>query len=370
MSDASPRYVWTLELARGVAALWVFLFHVQPMAHVAAPSFHELVDTGSAGVVLFFVISGFCIHASASRKVQYGLSGVLDFMRRRLLRIFPPFWASIIIVLALPHVLALLSALASGRYEVPAVADWSGWTLLDWFGLVTLSRGFFTGDANAYAPINAVYWSLAIEVQFYFIVALALCAGRAWNHFLAAVTVLCLLLIGFEVPLPDTLFVSYWPQFAIGIALHMLTQRSVALPGDGGIRTSAIAALGFCALIFVLALIGMPSALVFALVCAMGIWLIGHVESGVRKRFTAPLHPLVKLPLRFALAAGVCSYSVYLLHGKLYQLPWMFVRQVFPADSVWTLIMVMFATVTLCYAFYVIAERPFVSTRKQGKDLM
>lgn len=366
MSDAAPRFAWTLEVARGVAVIWVFLFHVQSMAHAAAPSLHGLSAMGSAGVVLFFVISGFCIHASASRKVRYGSSGAADFMRRRMLRIFPPFWASIIVVLALPHALALLSALASGRYEVPAAADWWQWTVLDWLGLVTLSRGLFTGNADAFSPINAVYWSLAIEVQFYFIVALALCSGRAWNHCLAAVTVLCLLLIGFEVPLPATLFVSYWPQFAVGIGLHMLTQRSVALPGDGGVRTSVIAALCFGALIIAIARTGMPSPLGFAVAAAVAIWLMGHVESGARRRFAAPLHPLVRLPLRLALAAGVCSYSVYLLHGKLYLLPWMFVRQVVPADSVWTLVGVVFMTVALCYGFYVIVERPFASGRKRG----
>lgn len=367
MSDASPRFASTLDLARGIAALWVFLFHVKSMVQVAAPSLHGLSRMGSAGVVLFFVISGYCIHASASRTGRHGATGVVDFLRRRMLRIFPPFWASIIVVLVLPHGLAVLSALASGRYEAPAVAGWCQWTVLDWLGLVTLSRGLFTGDADAFSPINAVYWSLAIELQFYFIVALALCAGRMWNYLLAALTALCLLLIGFEVPLPDTLFVRYWPQFAIGIGLHMLTQRSVVLPGDGGVQTSVIAALCFCAMIIVLTWTGMPSALGFAVVCAVAIWLAGHVESGARRRFSsAPLHPLLRLPLRLALTAGVCSYSVYLLHGKLYQLPWMFVRQLVSADSAWTLTGVVFLTVVLCYAFYVFVERPFVSTRNKG----
>jgi len=107
-----------LDMARGVAALLVFLFHIHGGLKPSMPVLADIVRFGSLGVPLFFVISGYVISASAEATLRKGESAG-SFLKRRFLRIFPPFWLSIPVVLAVPYVLAAISALKSGMYEVP-----------------------------------------------------------------------------------------------------------------------------------------------------------------------------------------------------------------------------------------------------------
>lgn len=107
-----------LDMARGIAALLVFLFHVRGGLEASMLVLADIVRFGSLGVPLFFVISGYVISASAEATLRKGESAGA-FLKRRFLRIFPPFWLSILVVLAVPYLLAAVSALKSGMYEMP-----------------------------------------------------------------------------------------------------------------------------------------------------------------------------------------------------------------------------------------------------------
>jgi peptidoglycan/LPS O-acetylase OafA/YrhL len=60
---------------------------------------------------------------------------------------------------------------------------------------------------------------------------------------------------------------------------------------------------------------------------------------------------------------GAMSYSVYLLHGKINPLPHMFVRQLVGPGSVWYGLLIIIGTLLLCYPFYLLVERRFLSKR-------
>src|ERR671911_2022396 len=102
----SPRYR-TLDHWRGVACLLVVLFHSSGVAYLtmeaagttpAADGLSGLLLTltriGWVGVPFFFVISGYAISATvdASRR---GEGGPIGYFRRRIRRIYPPYWAMI-----------------------------------------------------------------------------------------------------------------------------------------------------------------------------------------------------------------------------------------------------------------------------------
>ena len=94
----------SLEIARGLAALFVFCFHIQAYIAEASPTLGSLARYGYMGVPIFFVISGYCMAASAHQVLRRNRSAG-SFLRKRFLRIDPPFWASIIIIMVTPYLL-------------------------------------------------------------------------------------------------------------------------------------------------------------------------------------------------------------------------------------------------------------------------
>jgi peptidoglycan/LPS O-acetylase OafA/YrhL len=65
---------------------------------------------------MFFVISGYVISASAEATLRRSETAG-SFLKRRFMRIFPPFWLSIVV--AVPYLVAAVSSLKSGVFEMP-----------------------------------------------------------------------------------------------------------------------------------------------------------------------------------------------------------------------------------------------------------
>ena len=97
-----------LDVLRGVAILWVFLAHSVGMSYggtlpqwgpgwtrnfgeARLPAVLFPLTYGFAGVAIFFVISGFCIHLSFLRGRPGDWQG---FFVRRFFRIYPPYFCS------------------------------------------------------------------------------------------------------------------------------------------------------------------------------------------------------------------------------------------------------------------------------------
>src|SRR5688500_7182586 len=96
-----PRYE-SLDLWRGVACLLVLL-HLStfispgPQEFAALGSLGQLWAEGAArmwlGVPIFFVISGYCIAATADSQRRRRGRPAMEYFLRRFRRIFPPYWA-------------------------------------------------------------------------------------------------------------------------------------------------------------------------------------------------------------------------------------------------------------------------------------
>ncbi len=368
-----------LDIARGVAALLVFLFHIRDALVGPLPVLAALVAFGSLGVPMFFVISGYVISASAESTLRRSETAG-SFLKRRFLRIFPPFWLSIVVVVGLPYLVAALSALKSGAFEMPD-PRFVSLTGADWLQLVTLVKVFGTPDGDlqaAFAPVNAVYWTLAIEFQFYLCMYLALLVRRRFHLLIGLVTALSLLLLARPVALDAGWFIHYWPMFAVGIALQYLLAdgwgvdrlvrwrpRGVAASAAGGVL-AAVLVLAYRGTLGQALLGVFPSVeLGFAVICALLLWLAAPSGSALEAHRDRG-HVVLRWLLKPAAYLGVISYSVYLLHGKLVQLPAMVVRQLFaPSDALNPLTSVLL-TLALCALFHIWAEKPFMSKRQQA----
>ncbi|SFU47316.1 Peptidoglycan/LPS O-acetylase OafA/YrhL, contains acyltransferase and SGNH-hydrolase domains [Methylobacterium sp. 174MFSha1.1] len=155
-----------IDALRGVAALAVAWLH---LTNTYTGASREAGALGWLGVDGFFVLSGFVIPLALHR-AGYGLARFPAFLARRLIRLEPPYLASIAPVV----VLQIASSHAPGFAGrdpgyVPAQLA------LHLLYLIPLS---------GYDWINVVYWTLAYEFAFY--VAAGLLFPFLWTRPLAA----------------------------------------------------------------------------------------------------------------------------------------------------------------------------------------
>jgi len=153
-------YLSSLDLLRGLAAVAVCYFHFthgNPDFLSKTNILYQSGRYGFLGVDVFFVISGFVIPYAMYRGM-YRFKNFGTFLLKRVIRIEPPFLISIILVIAL-NWLSTLSPYYRG----------TGFTI-DYTALA-LHLGYLNAFFE-YPWVNDVYWTLAIEFQYYIIIAL------------------------------------------------------------------------------------------------------------------------------------------------------------------------------------------------------
>ena len=154
--DSQPQYYPALDGLRAVAAISVFLGHFAPEPLMGLASY------GDAGVIVFFVLSGFLITNILLRERERSdfclKTALKTFYIRRGLRIFPLYYAAIAIcfVLGEPSVRQKLFSLLT--FNLPGIPP-------------------VMGDYGSLAH----FWSLFVEEQFYLLWPLIIWkAPRAW----------------------------------------------------------------------------------------------------------------------------------------------------------------------------------------------
>lgn len=343
---------FTLDVARGLAALWVFFYHIRLGMQPGA--FRQFCEAGFLGVPAFFVISGYCM-ASSSRGVLLKGQATTSFLRRRLRRIFPPYWASVVVTLSIPFAAAFCLAARDGYLRLPTLR-WFEYSLTDWVELGTLTRGLFrTGPAHLpYAAVNSVYWTLAIEVQFYLVMTLAVALRGRFREVLAGVTVLSAAWY-YLGPVAPGFFPIYWPMFAFGIALYGMLNRGWH-PGRifGAHTVAASAAIAAVALAGALALAVVHPSLTlqrqtyFAAACAAVLWAASGFEHAL---------PVRNIAARAFSGLGKMSYTVYLTHLPLVALINPNVARLKLHNTVVSACLSVVLTMPMMVAFYYLFER-------------
>ncbi len=211
-----------LEGLRGHAAMLVFLTHafgylaakLGPVVNVeqvflfdaATPAFAACVFLfrSNYGVDLFFVLSGLLMADIAMRRWP----GTPRFMGRRMLRIYPPYLASLIVV-GLVVYFTMKRPVALGE----SAAN------------LALLQGFFPLGIHA---INPVTWSLSYEAGFYIAVPLIALAwgakrpGRLSRRFAALALIFIAIVAACAMLGADrAIYLAYFALFLPGIALGM-----------------------------------------------------------------------------------------------------------------------------------------------------
>ncbi|MES3001440.1 MAG: acyltransferase [Pseudomonadota bacterium] len=151
-SRFSPR----LEALRGVAALMVALFHSFAAIKLTTPESEsighavQVLGNGSAGVAIFFVLSGYVLGLSMENSARHPLKDWLPFVLRRILRIYPAMTGCLLFCwLYLAHVHHYID------YPAARVAIWNAGA----------SGGEFLRNLLlASNSLNTVTWTLQVEM--------------------------------------------------------------------------------------------------------------------------------------------------------------------------------------------------------------
>lgn len=346
MTTASPAapvalrgHIPALDGLRGVAILLVIAFHVGvalgPLATGRGLADRVLLrayDLGWSGVDLFFVLSGFLI-TGILLDAKSGAHYFRSFYARRFLRIFPAYYAFLLVLLAL----ALLGP-PSGRTLMDIGNfprdQWYYWTYTFDF---LLSLPALTPSAGLPAQIHL--WSLAVEEQFYIVWPLVVFAASRrvlpWLC-LALIVVALALRVYFAAQAHGALgeqsvYVYYFAPTRIdGLAAGALLACIVRSQITAGVLARSAAAVGLGALagltaiyvytgeFGVLRFLRTPetyaSTIGFTLVAGL---FVAVLALALVYRSAAPVRGM--LGSRALTAIGRYSYAIYLIHALVIQ---------------------------------------------------
>jgi exopolysaccharide production protein ExoZ len=201
-----------LQALRFVAAMSVLLFHATFIFWESPVfGFNSIFHyVGQSGVDVFFVISGFIIY-----RVSQSAASPLDFLIRRLCRVYPIYWCYFL----------LFAVMVLAGTNVPFRNDWP---LDHWFANFLL-LGWHDHR------LVAVSWSLSFEIFFYICFSATLLFGRYRRKALAAWLVVELLLTGINHFVPVSVADGPWRwwicfnpfvlEFALGCVVGYLHER-------------------------------------------------------------------------------------------------------------------------------------------------
>jgi peptidoglycan/LPS O-acetylase OafA/YrhL len=292
-----------IQILRACAALTVVIYHcgieTARLAQIFGRNKLFDEDTWGIGVALFFAISGF-IMAVTSADAFGSPSDAVGFMRRRIIRIVPLYWAFTTVMLGAALVMPSLLKVARGDYLYVA-ASYLFWPYMR-----------LTGDVR---PLSAPGWTLNLEMLFYVVFAVALLFPRRAGFSLLFGSLGLLVAARVSGLLPGVAL-NFWGD---PIVLGFLFGAFVGILYNNGMRLSrpwamTLLVIGVVALfqpwrprgleddLLPRLALALPSALVLIAV-ALG------PQVNERSRLWQP-----------ALLIGDASYSLYLVHEFLLRL--------------------------------------------------
>jgi exopolysaccharide production protein ExoZ len=331
--EGRPKEILSIQVLRAVAALAVTVAHTYPIVgREFGIETYPTLTTGAAGVDLFFVISGF-IMVYTSEELFGKHSAPSTFFLRRLIRIVPLYWTVTTVLL----VYFLL------RYGSP----------LEHSTTTIVASYFFVPTADSagpMAPLLPVGWTLNYEMFFYLSFAMVLIFDRN-----LAVVVISMLLCAFglwgrSLALPGPLSVLADP-----IILEFVFGMLVALAYQGGLKLPKPAAL--CLIMVGFCVIAASAIVDFASLSRVVVWGIPSACIVAGSVFVGdPVYP--NFVWRALGYVGTCSYSLYLTHGLVMNIPkHLGFRFAYSQPALYAVMTVCLAII-FSIATYVVFERP------------
>jgi peptidoglycan/LPS O-acetylase OafA/YrhL len=354
--DTELRYFPHVEGLRGVAALYVFVFHIWQTA-IQHPATATLggwytatlaLQYGHFSVAAFIVISGFCLGLPVARRTGKPFDVKRFFMRRA--RRLMPAYVTVVLLSGIPF--AATALLTGGHVNLPHIVLAIGMHL-------ALVHNLFYATTEY---LNGPLWSIALECQIYVVFALLLVP--VWRRFGLAAQLAVALVVGFA---PHFILHSLdWTVpwltalFAMGLVAADICSRPT-LPK-----------LPWNALAIAAAIVAGVTLIPFrdGFGDSIDLWLPDLAVGAAVALFFVAAHrnerivPARLLALRPVVFFGTFSYSLYLIHAPLVDVVGALLIRAHAGAAtsivVWAGVIV--AVVAIAYAFYRVFERPFISS--------
>lgn len=321
IQKASAGRLESIDFLRGVAAFAVVVAHAAAYGEygkVEVPWFlalTALLKEGHLGVPLFFVISGYCIHAKWAHR--HARTGTTDFdftafWKRRVVRLYPPYFVALCISMSL-MVVAFYQGSDIGLLRIYPERELS-WLAWDFAAHVLMLHGFH--HVFDVGGGNSVYWTLAREEHLYILYFAILLLRRRLSMRAINVLILGVGLASYAVILAtaretpyfrvlQTSAIVLWIQWSLG---------SWSVENQAGIAKLPKLAFNIWLVVPLLVatqlLGGTPLAVIRPLLTGLAFWILVNYCVNRERQSKWPQHWLFKWWAR----VGVFSYSLYLIH--------------------------------------------------------
>lgn len=346
----------TIVYLRGLAAFGVVLYHVREDLWVGWNALHGSVPATSfdkamawlsiptpflgSGVVLFFLLSGFCISlpyvGNNGRKLN-----LKEYAIRRFLRIYPPYLIAIIFTLLIEFVL-------SKTHGLPVTSATT------YLANVFMVQNYTTGAL----PIDGALWTLPVELELYIAFPIVFYLLKKWGNIaligftgFVSLTAFVFFLSGQKWMGSD--FAMYWLVWSAGALLSKYyVNGTLKTPSNWLLLTGVIA--------IIIALIsqarGMPSTnleLLYGYFYLILLWYGINTEDMWNKHVPVAI-------VKMLTVLGTCSFSLYLIHKPVFRFIGIMWKDYFGSKPVNFLIPIAFSLlmVAIAWVFYRLIEAP------------
>lgn len=153
------KYLFSLDYLRGFAAISVCLFHFTDKLDYLQINdpIKKIFSSGHFGVEIFFIISGLVIPYSMM-KGNYTLRKLVTFLKKRFIRIEPPYLLCVALVLLLNYITTQTFFYKGNPFVIDHMQ-------------IFYHVGYLTAFMGK-EWLNQIFWTLAIEFQYYLLIAL------------------------------------------------------------------------------------------------------------------------------------------------------------------------------------------------------
>lgn len=315
VDDLTRAHYDALDGLRGLAIVSVMLYHFclphRSFHGADAPWLLQAAQAGWLGVDLFFVLSGFLI-TGILLETRAHPHYFRNFLGRRFLRIWPLYYASLLVLLVLlPMVMPTVPP------QLQGMQDKQIWFWLYAANWLFVQEGGFNNTSGAY------FWSLAVEEQFYLVWPLVVywlaprTLLRVSLAMLAGSLLLRLVLLRLGVPTGSLypMTFTHLDGLAVGSFLAvavrdpaLMARVQRLLPWIAGLALGGLAVVRWSdgnLFFWSRAMTSAGYSLAALLFGALLVWaLAGDARRGLRRVFTSA----------FLRQAGKYSYALYVIH--------------------------------------------------------
>ena len=311
---APATYIKSLTPMRGIAALWVMLFHIdvslfyRDMGALLPHDQTGILSKGYLWVDFFFLLSGFVISHVYAQQLHANLSGraIKNYLWARFARLYPLHLFTLMVLVCVTPLVA---------YFYPGVVDGSWKTYFAWSALPSNLLLTQAMNQHVYLSWNMVSWSIAAEWWTY-VVCVPLLVWQAGKRKLVAF-IYALFFMGLltalalhQKTLDITFNYGFWRclfEFNIGIALYQLFLRSAG---------RFVMAEDWCSVILLLAIVAIFHFKLNDLLIIPCFSLL-ILSLAYNKKGMATL-----LNSRVLQYLGKISYSIYMVHCLWFMVFW------------------------------------------------